>query len=179
MRKSTAPVLSPYSCQPLEHTAKSPGAKSGCLDSTTCATVRPGMISPGPTFSAYRWRPEITPRKYGSSERYSVRERNSPSPGRSTGASPSSKSVVFGAPSGMRHSRTHRWLEGTLKVAPVLLPRRRTTQAAAFFDVQLGNHAIIHDNSRSAGRACPCRSPRRRAPGPARGRNRRCRRPAS
>ena len=68
-RRSMAPVLSPYSCQPLEQTAISPGAKSGWRDSTTSATVRPGITSPGRTRSAYRCRPEITPRRYGSSER--------------------------------------------------------------------------------------------------------------
>ena len=59
----------PYDCQPTCDSTMSPGASDSSRDSTTSATVPPGMTAPSSTGAAYDLASLIRPRMYGSSDR--------------------------------------------------------------------------------------------------------------
>src|SRR6185503_2384253 len=88
----------------------SPARKSGWRDSTTSLTVCPHITSCRFTDAAYDGPSLIRPRMYGSSERYVVRRRTSPSLSAGIGPSTVSKLSAVGMPAGRDFRRIWRFM---------------------------------------------------------------------
>src|SRR3954447_26138155 len=114
-----------YSCAPKIPVTWSPSANPSWREASTLPTPPARITSPIPTGSMYERPSFIQPRIAGSSDRYSVLTRTSPSPGSRTGSSVWSQSLGLGSPWGRAARRTW-WL-----VASMVIVSRADARAAS------------------------------------------------